>query len=113
MAYDPLDAEADCFRPPEIPTLVFCLHCRQEYDSYRIEWRVETDANGKQQGFWSCPIPGCGGIGFGCDILPVDPGYQDERGGWAHVDGEGEGEPELDVPPFGESPPDEDGRLPL
>jgi hypothetical protein len=86
MAYDPLDAGGDSFRPPEIPTLVFCLHCRQEYDSYRIEWRVLTNADGKPHGFWCCPIPGCGGLGFGCDIFPVDPDYQDERGGWVHDD---------------------------
>ena len=64
MAYDPLDADGDPFRPPEIPTLVFCLHCRQEYDSYRIEWRVSTNADGKPHGFWCCPIPGCGGLEF-------------------------------------------------
>jgi hypothetical protein len=80
--YDPLDANADPFRPPTIPTLVACLHCGQEYDSYRIEWRVRRDAEGRLHGFWCCPIPGCGGLGFGCDILPVDPEYRDERGGW-------------------------------
>jgi hypothetical protein len=113
MEYDPLDKNADVFRPPEISTLVFCLHCKQEYDSYRIEWRIHTDANGKQHGFWCCAISGCGGLGFGCDILPVDPDYQDERGGWIHDDdGDAEEEAELDTPPFGESPPDKDERLP-
>ena len=78
--YDPLDA--DPFGPPAIPTLVACLHCGQEYDSYRIEWRVKRDAAGQPHGFWCCPIPGCSGVGFGCDILPVDPTYRDEHGGW-------------------------------
>jgi hypothetical protein len=80
--YNPLDPDGDPFHPPEIATLVFCLHCRQEYDSYRIEWRVFTDADGKAHGFWCCPMPGCDGKGFGFDILPVDPEYRDERGGW-------------------------------
>lgn len=30
----------------------------------------------------------CGGCGFGFDILPVDPDYQDERGGWVSDDGD-------------------------
>jgi len=81
-SYDPLNPETDPFRPPAVPTLVACLHCGQEYDSYRIEWRVEHDQEGKPHSFWCCPIPGCSGMGFGFDILPVDPHYQDERGGW-------------------------------
>ena len=82
MAHNPLDPEGDPFYPPEVPTLVFCLHCQQEYDSYRIEWRIEPDRNGKPHGWWCCPIPGCDGKGFLFDIFPVDPNYQDERGGW-------------------------------
>jgi hypothetical protein len=80
MPYDPLDGSTDMFRPPEISTLVGCLHCGQEYDSYQIEWRIETDADGKPHGFWCCPIPGCDGKGFGFDIFPVDPDYRDENG---------------------------------
>ncbi len=79
-SYDPLDPETDTFRPPTISTLVGCLHCGQEYDSYRIEWRIENDADGRPHGFWCCPIPGCGGCGFGFDIFPVDPEYRDENG---------------------------------
>ncbi len=82
MVYDPLDPQADPFHPPAIPTEVGCLHCGKEYESYLIEWRVETGADGTQQGFWCCPTPGCGGRGFGFDIFPTDPHYQDERGGW-------------------------------
>ena len=87
---DPADSDGDPFGPPAIPTLVGCLHCGEEYDSYRIEWRVETCTDGKERGFWCCPTPGCGGIGFGFDILPVDPDYQDEFGGWIHDDDEDE-----------------------
>jgi len=76
------DPDADPFRPPEIPTEVRCLHCGEEYDSYRIEWREETGDDGRVQGFWCCPTPGCGGMGFGFDILPTDPTYCDQRGGW-------------------------------
>ncbi len=77
---DVLTPLGDPFGPPALSTLVACLHCGQEYDSYRIEWRIETDANGKPHGFWCCPIPGCDGMGFGFDIFPVDPEYRDEHG---------------------------------
>jgi hypothetical protein len=80
MAYNPLDADADPFRPPALSTLVHCIHCGEEYDSYRIEWRVETDQRGQPHGFWCCPIPSCDGRGFGFDIFPVDPDYRDEHG---------------------------------
>ena len=50
----------------------------------------EPDADGKLHGFWCCPIPGCDGRGFGFDILPTDPEYQDERGGWVSFDDEGD-----------------------
>jgi hypothetical protein len=86
--YDPLDSTSDPFKPPAISTLVSCLHCGQEYDSFRIQWRIErgAGADGKPHGFWCCPIPGCDGKGFGFDIFPVDPDYQDERGGWFYDD---------------------------
>ena len=86
MTYDPLDPDADPFKPPAIPTEVSCLHCGREYDSYLIEWRVETSCDGSQHGFWCCPTPGCDGRGFGFDILPTDPEYRDERGGWVMDD---------------------------
>jgi len=92
MTYDPLDPYNDPFRPPEIPTEVSCLHCGKEYDSSLIEWRMETDADGKTRGFWCCPMPGCSGIGFGFDILPTDPTYRDERGGWVCDEDDEEGE---------------------
>ena len=90
MTYNPLDPDADPFKPPAIPTEVACLHCGREYDSYLIEWRVETLHDGSQHGFWCCPTPGCDGRGFGFDILPTDPEYQDERGGWVMDDEEEE-----------------------
>lgn len=78
--YDPLDSSADPFRPPAASTIVHCLHCNEEYDSYRIEWRLETDEQGRTHGFWCCPIENCGGRGFGFDIFPIDPEYRDEQG---------------------------------
>jgi hypothetical protein len=96
MADDPLDPQGDPFGPPEVSIEVECLHCGEQYDSYRIEWRVTTDADGKQHGFWCCPTPGCGGMGFGFDILPTDPDYQDERGGWVWCDDEDIDEDDLD-----------------
>jgi hypothetical protein len=116
MAYDPLDADADLFRPPKIPTLVGCLHCQQSYESYLIEWRVEQDRDGGAHGFWCCPVPGCDGKGFGFDILPIDPTYQDENGGWVHCDDDSplEGEIDPDVSAPGEhARPDDDEDLPF
>jgi hypothetical protein len=80
MAHDALNPDNDPFGPPAISTVVHCIHCGEEYDSYRIEWRVERDADGQEHGFWCCPMPGCGGMGFGFDIFPVDPEYRDENG---------------------------------
>ena len=79
-SFDPLDSQSDPFRPPDIPTEVHCIHCNQEYESYLIQWRVETDADGKAIGFWCCPIPNCDGQGFGFDIFPTDPDYLDSDG---------------------------------
>jgi len=84
MSDNPLDPKGDPFGPPEVSVEVQCLHCGETYDSYLIEWRVHPDADGKPHGFWCCPTPGCGGMGFGFDILPTDPEYRDERGGWVY-----------------------------
>jgi hypothetical protein len=95
MTYDPLNPDNDPFGPPTIPTIVHCIHCNEEYDSYRIVWRVETCSDGKQHGFWCCPIEGCDGRGFGFDIFPVDPEYRDERTGelmWISDDDDDEDE---------------------
>jgi hypothetical protein len=82
----PDDPNSDPFKPPEIPTLVGCLHCGEEYDSYLIEWRILKTTDGRMRGFWCCPTVGCDGLGFGCDIFPVDPDFRDERGGWCNDD---------------------------
>lgn len=105
---DPTSPEGDPFYPPAISTLVHCLHCNEEYDSYRIEWRIEKSHDGSDHGFWCCPIEGCDGRGFGFDILPVDPHYRDERGGWFSDDEE----PELRSFDEDEDEPDEDRTLP-
>jgi hypothetical protein len=80
MDHDSLNPANDPFGPPTISTVVHCIHCGEEYDSYKIEWRIECDADGTQHGFWCCPMPGCDGKGFGFDIFPVDPDYRDENG---------------------------------
>jgi len=59
----PREAMDDPFRPPEEPCRVRCLHCDQEYSSAQIVWR---------DGFWSCPVEGCGGAGYQFDIHPLD-----------------------------------------
>jgi hypothetical protein len=78
--FNMLDPDRDVFKPPKISTLVHCLHCNEEYDSYRIEWRLMTDNKGRPYGQWCCPISGCDGAGFLFDIFPVDPDYRDEEG---------------------------------
>jgi hypothetical protein len=105
MTDNPLDPTGDPFGPPEVSVEVECLHCGQQYDSYLIEWRIQTDVEGKQHGFWCCPTPGCGGMGFGFDILPTDPNYRDERGGWVYCDDEDE---EYDEDDFDEDALDAD-----
>lgn len=74
------DSQSDPFKPPVISTIVHCLHCGQEYDSYRIEYRILTARDGERCGFWCCPIEGCDGRGFGFDVFPVDPEYRDDDG---------------------------------
>lgn len=81
MCDRPEEAEHEVFRPPSIPTEVFCLHCRREYSSYLIHWREEVGRDGVKRGFWCCPTPGCDGLGFGFDIFPIDPDYVDEHTG--------------------------------
>ncbi|HEY4235087.1 MAG TPA: hypothetical protein VGM76_16770 [Lacipirellulaceae bacterium] len=80
METDRPNPDNDPFGPPAVSTVVHCIHCGEEYDSYKIEWRIERDADGTEHGFWCCPIPGCDGMGFGFDIFPVDPEYRDENG---------------------------------
>jgi len=82
----PTDPDADPFKPPAIPTEVGCLHCGQTFESYLIEWRTDSGADGKERGFWCCPTPGCDGRGFGFDILPTDPEYVGEDGERIYVD---------------------------
>jgi len=80
------DPDTDPFRPPSIPTLVWCLHCGEEYDSWKMHFEIGPGHDGKPFGRWMCGIEGCDGAGFGFDIFPVDQDYVDpdgrEMGGW-------------------------------
>lgn len=98
MTDDELETPHDTFSPPKTPTLVGCLHCQEVYESYLIEWRVKTCGDGVRRGFWSCPTPDCGGVGFGCDILPIDREWEDEDGNrmWCEDEGEEDDEDEWD-----------------
>jgi hypothetical protein len=69
----------DPSRPPTLPTLVKCHRCGQEYESSRIEERLDGGANRPQ---WCCPIVGCSGRGFGFNILPVNRQYHNLEGDW-------------------------------
>lgn len=101
MSHPAPDPNSDPFKPPAIPTEVQCLHCGREYESYLIEWRIEEDPDGRPQGAWCCPTPGCEGTGFGFDILPTDPEYIGEDGEamWVFDDEEEEDAAEFDPPP--------------
>ena len=83
-----VDPDTDPFRPPKAPTLVGCLHCRQVYESYLIEWRERPTDDGRGHGFWCCPVEGCDGKGFGFDLLPIDRDWADEDGRRLWVDDE-------------------------
>lgn len=81
------EAEKDVFHPPTIPTLCQCLHCGEEYESYLIQWNTDRLIAGRF-GHWVCPTEDCDGVGFGFDILPIDPDYVDEYGNrvWSEDD---------------------------
>ncbi len=109
----PDDPTSDPFGPPTIPTLVGCLHCHQEYESYLIERRQEPDSDGVQRWWWCCPVPGCGGRGFGFDILPVDPAWRSEDGssGWVYDEEDEEDDDEFDDEPDAPPPPKKDDDI--
>lgn len=105
----PTDADPP-FGPPKENTEVGCLHCRRVYDSYLIELRDGAGPGGEPA--WCCPTPGCNGLGFGFDILPTDPNYRDENGGWSFTDdGDEDEDGEWDdlPPPPGPRPPGDEG----
>ena len=114
------DPQRDPFKPPAIPTEVFCMHCHQEYDSYLMHWEQEVDADGRKHGFWCCPTPGCDGRGFGFDILPTDQEWTNEDGQrmWCNDESDDEeseiweyiysGETPRLIDPQAEPTPDED-----
>ncbi len=116
---DPFDKFSDPFAPPKEPCMVCCIHCGSTYDSWRILWR---DMPGEAiEGAWCCPIPGCDGIGFGFDILPVDskddqspdvPGFEfddeaDDEEMWSPDDDDDEEDSFLDDDEFEPMPIDE------
>ena len=104
--YDPLDKANDPFGPPAQPVEVGCLHCGGRFMSDQITWRIETDAEGKQHGFWCCPDPTCDGRGFGFDLLPTDPNYRDENGGWVYDDDDDEDYDDDEFDEFDDNAPD-------
>lgn len=98
--------EADPFMPPKVNTVVSCMHCNEEYDSYKIHW-VEDASFGANGGYWACPTPGCDGKGFCFDIWPTDPEWRDEDGNKVWF--EDDEDPELeDLGEEGEETPDEE-----
>ncbi len=97
------DPQADCFRPPDVPILVHCMHCNCEYESYLIKWE-EVALTDRILGFWHCPTPGCDGVGFGFDILPADPDWEAPDGAFGWADSEYDDEEDGD--PWGEEDPE-------
>ena len=83
----PPAALEDHMKPPAESILVHCLHCGQEYESYEMIWvpftedELQRHDRSHMEGFWRCPMEGCGGAGFTCDIWPVDPDYVDPETG--------------------------------
>ncbi len=75
----PPGPDTDPFKPPKLNTVVACLHCNEEYDSFKIHW-VEDASWGVGGGYWACATPGCDGKGFCFDIFPTDPEWRDENG---------------------------------
>jgi len=86
--YDPLDKDSDCFKPPAEAVEVGCLHCQAIFMSSEMTWRVEPGQDGEPYGFWCCPDPACDGRGFGFDLLPTDPNYDDGSFAWVYDDDE-------------------------
>ena len=80
---NPSDESEAPFAPPEVPVEVECLHCGETYQSDQMQLRYEGP-DGELA--WVCATPGCGALGFGFDILPTDPNYRDENGGWISDD---------------------------
>ncbi len=85
----------DIDAPPDIPTLVRCNCCGEEYDSYLLIWMQPNDQN--KHGKWCCPTEGCDGHGFRHDIVPLDEGEIDDPN-WQHEIGDAlsDMEPDLD-----------------
>lgn len=83
----PPEALEDHMKPPEVSTLVHCLHCGREFESLEIIWvpfteeEMRCDGKSSIRGMWRCPIEGCDGAGFACDLWPVDPDYVDPETG--------------------------------
>lgn len=59
----------NAFAPPAPPVHVYCLHCGSCYISDEIVWKQGVNSP-ITKGNWCCPVDGCDGTGFGCDILP-------------------------------------------
>ena len=126
FADDDTDRSDDSLGPPAIPTLVGCLVCQEEYESYLIERRRERGADGTLRWWWCCPTGGCGGRGFGNDIFPVDPEWVDSDGsrGWVQDDadedefelglgGDEDDDPDWDRPGMDDDEDDDDFPVPF
>jgi hypothetical protein len=62
------DPKQDPFKPPEVPVLVFCLHCESEFMSSDMVYEKRNTPDR----LWFCPNPQCSGGGFGFDIFPIN-----------------------------------------
>ena len=68
------------FPPPDVPIMVYCLHCGKEYMSSEMVPPDGKRTEEMMEGFWWCGTPGCNAGGFGLDVFPVDPEWKDPKG---------------------------------
>ncbi len=76
----------DGFSPPAEPCECYCLHCGRTFGSEGI-WlqRFVNPSSESMKGYWMCPTPNCGGMGFTFDIFPTDSAHPCNAG-WCDMD---------------------------
>lgn len=84
------------FPPPDDPIEVICLHCGEKYRSDTMVFGPLRPDDDDPLEMWHCPTEGCDAGGFGLDIFPTDPSWQDPKGQLHMIADEGDADSELD-----------------